>query len=575
MKRDVGLDSMYGVRFLLPYLKDHSRGAIVIAISMILVAVTSALSAYMFKYILNDIFIAKDEWMLIVLPIVVILLFLTRGVSRFTSSYMTAKVGVSVANRLRSDMFGRLIDAHYRYRGSLTTGDTNSIVIQTALNIQNIISKSIPQLIISLLTVVSLIILILYTDVRLALYAVSIGILMILPVKLLSKGVKRHASHSEDTISKLSNSLNEALTNLELIKVYSREGEMKSLFDFSLDNYREHQLKLAKYQLLSSPFMEFFVASAISVVVYVGGGFVIDGSMSAGDFFAFMVALMMLYAPIKNLTQNYSTLFALNSYIQRVEQILDIPLESADGGDSIVEIESIRFDRVSYRIGDTDILQDITIDIKKGDRVAIVGRSGAGKSSLISLLCGLADPTGGEIVINSKPMEQISIDSIRQSISYVNQSAGVFNSSIKENIIYGREMDEVRYSRVIVDARCDFIDLLDGGDSYIVGEGGSRLSGGQRQRVAMARAMYRDGSLFILDEATSGLDTNTEVKIQQALERILSEHTSIIIAHRLSTIQQCNRVVVLESGRIVAYGSYDEVSSTDEFRINFGMKSDI
>jgi len=566
---------MYGVKFLLPYLKEHQRGAITIAISMILVAVTSALSAYMFKYILNDIFIAKDEWMLMILPIVVVVLFLTRGISRFTSSYMTSKVGVSVANRLRSDMFGRLIDAHYGYRGLLTTGDTNSIVIQTALNIQNIISKSIPQLIISLLTVVSLIILILYTDVRLALYAVSIGMLMILPVKLLSKGVKRYASYSEDTISNLSNSLNEALTNLELIKVYSREREMKSLFDSSLDSYRGHQLKLAKYQLLSSPFMEFFVASAISIVIYVGGGFVIDGSMSAGDFFAFMVALMMLYAPIKNLTQNYSTLFALNSYIQRVEQILDIPLENADGGDSIVEIDSISFDRVSYKIGDTDILQDITMDIKKGDRVAIVGRSGAGKSSLISLLCGLAEPTGGEIVINSKAMEQISIDSIRQSISYVNQSAGVFNSSIRENIIYGREMDEVRYSRVVVDARCDFIDSLDGGDSYIVGEGGSRLSGGQRQRVAMARAMYRDGSLFILDEATSGLDTNTEVKIQQALERILSEHTSIIIAHRLSTIQQCNRVVVLESGRIVAYGSYDEVSSTEEFRTNFGMKSDI
>ena len=569
MKRDTGLDSMYGVKFLLPYLKEHQRGAITIAISMVLVAVTSALSAYIFKYILNDIFISKDKQMLIILPIVVILLFLTRGISRFVSSYMTAKLGINIANKLRSKMYDRLLNGHYSARNVYTSGDINSIVIQSVLNIQNVLSKSIPQLIISSLTVTALIVLILYTDMRLALYAVGVGMLMIIPVKILSKRVKRHATHSEETISSISNTLNESLNSFELIKVYGREEEMLSRFDSSLDRYEHHQLRLAKYQLLSSPFMEFFIASAISIVIYVGGGFVVDGSMSAGDFFAFMVALMMLYAPIKNLTQNYSTLFTLNSYVERVEQVLAIPQEDNSAGEAIDNIENIGFDEVSYSIEDTTILHDISMDIQKGDSVAIVGRSGAGKSTLISLLTRLAQPTSGDIYINNQPIDSLSVDDIRESISYVNQSAGVFNSSIQDNILYGREMDKKRYNQVLQDAQCSFITLFDGGDSYIVGENGNKLSGGQRQRVAMARAMYRGSSLFILDEATSALDANTEVKIQQALERILSEHTSIIIAHRLSTIQQCNKVIVLEEGRVVASGSYDEISYSDAFKRNF------
>jgi subfamily B ATP-binding cassette protein MsbA len=404
---------------------------------------------------------------------------------------------------------------------------------------------------------------------RLALYAVGVGMLMIIPVKILSKRVKRHATHSEETISSISNTLNESLNSFELIKVYGREEEMLSRFDSSLDRYEHHQLRLAKYQLLSSPFMEFFIASAISIVIYVGGGFVVDDSMSAGDFFAFMVALMMLYAPIKNLTQNYSTLFTLNSYVERVEQVLAIPQEDNSVGEAIDNIENIGFDEVSYSIEDTTILHNISMDIQKEDSVAIVGRSGSGKSTLISLLTRLAQPTSGDIYINNQPIDSLSVDDIRESISYVNQSAGVFNSSIQDNILYGREMDKKRYNQVLQDAQCSFITLFDGGDSYIVGENGNRLSGGQRQRVAMARAMYRGSSLFILDEATSALDANTEVKIQQALERILSEHTSIIIAHRLSTIQQCNKVIVLEKGRVVASGSYDEISCSDAFKRNF------
>jgi subfamily B ATP-binding cassette protein MsbA len=537
---------------------------------MALVAITSALSAYIFKYILNDIFVSKDSHALIILPLVVIGLFMIRGVARFLSAYLSTKIGISVANRLREVMFERLINAQYAQMQKITPGDINTLTIQTALNIQNIIAKTLPQLIISALTVMALLVMILYTDWRLSAYAIMVGVLMVIPVKLLGKGVKKHTSNSESMVSELSNRVNESFNHFDLVKVYNKESHEKDLFDRFLSRYEKFQMKLAKYQLLSSPFMEFFIALAIAVVIYVGGHYVIDGSMTAGDFFAFMVALMMLYAPIKNLTQNYVVLYMLNGYVERVEQVLQLPLEqSPQHGSTINQIEKITFEGVSYQIGDTEILHDISLEIEAGDSVAIVGKSGAGKSSLISLLFGLGKASSGRIAINDKALEDYAPAQWRKEISYVNQNAGIFNATIRENILYGENYDKHRYQEAVAEAQCDFITQMPKQDQEMAGIFGNRLSGGQRQRIALARAIYRQGSLFVLDEATSALDANTESLIRQSLEKVIQSRTSIIIAHRLSTIEKCNKVIVLEAGNVVAQGSYAVVSQDEAFRRNF------
>lgn len=568
------MDVWRGIRFLTPYLLKYKKLFIVIFVAMTLVAATSALTAYIFKHILNDIFIAKDELMLAVLPLIVIALFMTRGISRFISSYLTSKIGVSVANELRDTVFSHLGKAEFSSVRNITTGDINAILIQTVLNIQNTVAKTIPQLIISSLTILALIIVIVYADWRLSIFAVAVGALMIIPVRLLGKGVKRHTDSSEDMVSQMSNRINETFNNFDLVKVYNREDHERLLFSNFLQRYKNYQIKLAKYQLLASPFMEFFIAVSIAIVIYAGGHFVIDGSMSAGDFFAFMVALMMLYAPIKNLTQNYMALFALNGYVERIEKVLDLPLESSRGkSEELDRIDNIVFDEVNYSIDDTQILSDISFEIEDGDRVAIVGKSGAGKSSIISLLFGFGKYSKGVIRINGIDQNEYSLHAIRQQISYVNQNAGVFNISLQDNILYGETMDTKRYKEAVHRAECGFIYDSIGGDQELAGEFGNSLSGGQRQRIALARAIYKNGSLFILDEATSALDTNTESMIQESLEQVMSEKTSIVIAHRLTTIATCNKVLVLEQGRVVAYGRYDEVSRSEAFRRNFGMAS--
>jgi subfamily B ATP-binding cassette protein MsbA len=563
--------SLEGLRFLYPYLSRYKKQFVIVFVAMALVAATSALSAYIFKYILNDIFISRDEKMLVLLPLMVISIFTVRGIARFTNTYMMTKIGVSVANSMRQLMFSHLVDAEFSASQQVTTGDINAAIIQTALNIQNIITSTLPQLIVSAMTVVALTVVVLYTNLELALYAVVIGLLMVIPVKILSKGVKRHTVNSENMVIELSNRSNETFNNLDLVKIYNTEAAEKRSFERFLDRYAQFQAKLAKYRLLSSPFMEFFLAIAISAVIYLGGHYVIDGEMTVGDFFAFILALMMLYAPIKTLTQNYVSLYMLSSYIQRVKAILRLPLERYEG-EPLEKIQRIVFDRVGYTIGEHTILKDISFEIEEGDRIAIVGKSGAGKSSLISLLFGLGHVSSGEIRINTKPLEQYSRDAFRQQISYVNQNAGIFNTSLQENILYGDTLDKQRYEQAKTEAQCDFMDQMPEGDQTVAGEFGNRLSGGQRQRIALARAIYRQGSLFVLDEATSALDANTESLIQESLENVMQERTSIIIAHRLATIEKCNKVIVIEAGRIVAYGQYDEVSQSEAFRRNFMME---
>jgi len=543
-------------------------------IAMALVAATSALTAYIFKPILNEIFISKNERMLTLLPLMVIALFVTRGIARFVSTYLTSKIGVSLANTLRKEMFARLIDAEYAAKQKITTGDINAVVIQTVLNMHTLVARVIPQLLTGILTMLALIVMILYTDWRLSLYAITVAALIVIPVKLLAKGVKRHTKNAEEMITKLSNRLNESFNHFELVKVYHAEAHEKALFNHFLEAYEKFQVKLSKYYLLSSPFMELFVALAISIVIYIGGHYVIDGSMTAGDFFAFLVALMMLYAPVKGVTQNYTALFMLNGYVERVEKILQLPIEKGRSGiEKLERIQRIQFDGVGYMIGEDTILKDISFTIHEGDNVAIVGKSGAGKSSIISLLFGLAKVSEGAVRINEMLASPETAESYRDQISYVNQAAGVFNMTVKENITYGSEYDEAQYLMAKQGAQCDFIDQMPLGDESSVGEFGNRLSGGQRQRVALARALYRDGSLFVLDEATSALDINTERMIQESLDLLMQEKTSIIIAHRLSTIEKCNKVIVLEAGRIVASGSYDEVSQSEAFRRNFMIEN--
>ncbi len=539
---------------------------------MIGVAISSALTAYIMKPILNNLFIEKSESMLYLIPIFIIALFLARGVFRFLSAYLSERIAIDITQNIRAKLYSRVLNSRIDAIEHKTLGDINTRIIETVLNLHQIIAKTIPSYLISLFTIFALLGTIIYLNWRLSLFAIVFAVIVIFPVKILGKRVKRHVHRAEGHVSELNERINETFNHIDIVKVYNQTKREEKRFLGYLEDYKRALLKLVKYQELTSPLMEFFVSLSVASVVFFGGYEVIHNRMSVGDFFAFLTALMMLYAPIKVTTRNSLMLNMLDSYIERVENILHLRQEDSSKADITEPIREIAFRDVDLTIGTKPILRQLNFAIEQGKTVAIVGKTGAGKSSLLSLLFGFRSPTNGVIEINTKPLESYTINSIREQISYVNQASGIFNVSVKENILYGLEYDEERYKKAVTTAHCEFIETLPQKDDFIVGENGKRLSGGQRQRVALARALYKDAPIFVLDEATSALDNNTEAMIQESIASIMKNKTVLIIAHRLKSIEQADSVIVLENGAIAAMGSYEEVSKTAAFRKNFALE---
>ena len=562
----------HGVKFLAPYFKRHKSTIIFAVVAMIGVAVTSALTAYIMKPLLNNLFIEKNSHMLYMMPLIIIAIFSARGLFRFFSAYLSEKVGVEITQNIRAKLYDRVLNSKMDSIEHKTLGDINTRVIETVLNLHQIISKTIPTYIISLFTLIALVGTILYLNWRLSLFAVLFALIVIVPVKILGKRVKRHVHNAEGFVTELNERINETFTHLDIVKVYNQVDSEKVKFSNYLQDYKRSLLKLVKYQELTSPLMEFFVSLSVASVVFFGGWEVIHNKMSVGDFFAFLTALMMLYAPIKVITRNSLIINMLDSYIQRVESILELEQEEPKELKVSSSIQTIEFKDTTLNIGQKSILSNLNFTINKGDIVAIVGKTGAGKSSILTLLFGFRAPSSGKILIDNQDIKSLDIGSLRDNISYVNQASGIFNMSIKDNILYGLEYDQERYKNAIESSHCEFIEHLPQKDDFIVGENGKKLSGGQRQRLALARAIYKNADLFILDEATSALDANTEALIQDSLNKIMHSKTTLIIAHRLQTIMQANKVLVLSKGKIVASGSYEEVSKTKAFKNNFALE---
>ena len=561
----------YGVKFLMHYMKLHKVKIILAFLSMIMVAMSSALGAYMMKPILNNIFVEKDSEMLVLIPLGIIVLFVTRGIFRFFSIYLATSVGVEVTKTIRSEMFGKASNAEFSTIQQMTVGDLNAHIIQTVLRMRNIIAKTIPSYLVSIMTIIALVGMILYLNWQLSLFAIVFASVIIYPVRYLGKKVKNHVLNAEKMITGLTDNINETFNHIDLVKVYNARQREQDRFDTVLEEHTKFQLKLSKYQEATSPVMELFVSLAIASVVYFGGKQVIESGMTVGDFFAFLTALMMLYAPIKVVTKNALVLSILDTYVQRVETILELKQERSSFDTLDSSIQSIEFQDVSLEIGDKTILKNISFKMNEGESFAFVGKTGAGKSSILSLLFGFREPSSGKILINGKDIASLSPDSIREHISYVNQNAGAFNVSIKENILYGLAYDADAYDKAIAQSHCEFIEDFSEKDAYVVGENAKQLSGGQRQRMALARALYKDASLFVLDEATSALDTHTEGMIQESLSQIMKQKTTIIVAHRLSTIQHSDKILVMSAGEIVEFGTYDAVVDTEAFKKNFGL----
>ena len=556
------------ILYFIPYLKNYKKELIFAFIGMISVAIASAGSAHLMKPTLDQVFIDKDAKMLTIIPIAIILLFTLKAIGNFMQGYFMVFVGEDIVRQIRDKMVLHLMYQDMGFLYGMRSGELISRVTSDVNRLRNFISSVMPKLFTNIITVVVLTGYVLYMNFHLAIYFFFIIPLLAIPISILSKKMKRYSHRSQESNSDMTARLSEIFNNIEVIKSNNSQ-------EYEIDRFKRDSLKVFKFlmkqnkvSMLASPAAEVIGSLALALVIYLGGKEVLEGVMSVGEFFAFMAALAMMYGPVKVLSRIHTKIQDAVAAFERIDSLLKREIATKEGRVIADKIERVEYRDVSLKYGDRYALKNISLEAIKGRVYALVGDSGAGKSSFTSLLVRFYDPDSGEILINSKPIEDYTLSSLLGEIAFVTQRIFIFNDTVAQNVAYNLEFDQERVIEALKRAHAwEFVSRLPQGIHTPLDEFGANLSGGQRQRIALARALYKKPSVLILDEATSALDNKSEQAIQKALNEIKKDLITFVVAHRLSTIEDADTIFVFKNGEIVDRGRYDELlKSSSEFR---------
>jgi len=532
---------------------------------MIVVAGCTAFAAYLVQPALDKIFIEKNQQALKTIPILVIAVFAIKGLFRVIQTYEMEYCAMKVLETLRNQLCSKIL----RLPISFFEENRVGMLMSRIINDVNLIKNSVPQivsLIKELFTIVGLTFVAFYRDPYLATWALVVLPLAVYPIVYFGRKLRKLGRKNQEKIADISNILQEIFSGIKVVKAFAMEK--KETDDFKIQNRKliKIALKSIFYNSLSSPVMEFIGSLGIGLVIWYGGTQVIAGHSTPGTFFSFLTAVMMLYEPIKRLNKSNMVLQRAIAGAERVFEVLDskeISVEDEGKIELKPPFKKLKFIDVFFKYPNSSefALKNINLEINPGEKLAIVGPSGAGKTTLINLIPRFYDPLKGKIILNDRTLEEYTLSSLRRFIGIVSQETILFNASIKDNITYGiYDVDENEIIRVAKIAYAhEFISSLPNGYDTIVGERGVRLSGGEKQRITIARALLKNPPLLILDEATSALDTESERIVQNALDNLMKNRTSIIIAHRLSTILSADRIVVMNKGEIIDIGPHRDL----------------
>jgi len=545
----------------LPYLLGYKRQFAFAILGMIAVAIGTASSAHLIKHVLDDVFINKDKEMLILMPFLLIGVFSLKGIGQYIQTYYMSYMGLNVVKRLRNNLVKYLSYQDMSFFQTMHTGEILSRITNDITRIQVTVTSIIPYLMRESLTIVALTSYVIYMSPKLSFYFLIIMPLAIYPLSRLAKKMKKYSKLSQESTSSMTSRIAEIFSNIEVIKSNSTQELEAKKFEAENQNVFKYLLKQVKVNALSSPIMEILGSVAIGVVIYIGGMEVIEGRMSVGSFFAFATALFMLYTPIKKISKHYNQAQDAVVANERMFELLNMNATIVSGEKELNQtIERVEFKEISLHYAETMALNNISTLIKRGESIALVGDSGAGKSSFVNLLVRFYDPSQGEILINGKDNKTLTLDSLHNKIAYVTQRIYIFNATIAQNVSYGQEMNEQRVIEALEKAHAmEFVTKLKNGTKTMLSENGNNLSGGQRQRIALARALYKKPDILILDEATSALDNKSEILIQEALEKLKDEMITITVAHRLSTIENADTILVFKEGEIICRDTHQNL----------------
>jgi subfamily B ATP-binding cassette protein MsbA len=547
--------------YVRPYLWTHFFAAMV---CMVLFSATSGAMPFLVRFIFDDVFTRKDEWMLNVVPLAIIATFAVRGLLGFASSYLTEYVTHRIVNDLRRAMNDHIQDLSLEFFNRNPTGTILSRVANDVYVIGNALTDTVASALRDSLSLVVLIGVAFYHDWLLSLVAFVAFPASVLPIVRLSKKLRRFSRKRQVTLGRLTTLLQETVQGNRVVKAFGMEEYEKRRFAVESEGLFRLAMKVERIRAFTTPMLEVLAAFGIAGVVWYGGHSVVSGQRTQGAFLAFLTALFLLYDPFKKLGRANTILQQGLGAAERVFEVLDTQpavgerpnarrLEGVRDGIELVD--------VGFRYAEEPVLQDVDLFIRRGEVVALVGPSGAGKSTLADLTLRFYDVTAGAIRIDGTDIRDFTLESLRSQIGLVTQHTFLFNDTVRNNIAYGsldQGMDAIVAAAQAAYAH-DFIMELPQGYDTMIGELGLRLSGGQRQRIAIARALLKNAPILVLDEATSALDNESERLVQQALETLMRGRTTLVIAHRLSTIRSADRIVVLVRGRVVEQGTHDEL----------------
>jgi len=566
------------IRVYKSYVKRYLNKIFLALFFSLVIAGSTAAVAWLLDPAIKEIFVEKNNEFMLLIPMAIILVFTIKGTSLYIVRTLMIKVGASIEKEVQHDLTKAIIDADTQVLEKKHSGKYIGHLLFDAALIIQLVSTTILNLLKDSLTLIALLSLMFYQNWKLSLFAIIMIPLASITAKSLGKRARKITTQVQEKVGIITTYFSEILKNSKIIKTYQKEPFEYARADKFLEEAKEKGQKMGIILVRATPIMEILTGFMIAGLIYCAAIMVGNGSLEINNFFSFLAAMMLSYQPVRSLaTLNIGIQQGLSG-ARRVFAVIDEERkinENINAKDLVIDNATIEYKNVSFGYdANKEILKSINLKIDGGDIVALVGHSGAGKTTIMNLIPRFYNASSGDILINNQSIYKVSLFSLRKNISLVSQDITLFDDTILSNIAYAdskaskeKILEACKFSAVH-----DFVERLPKKYDTLIGENGIRLSGGEKQRISIARAILKNASIILLDEATSSLDAETEHKIQEAIMYLTKNKTTIIIAHRLSTVLRANKIFIVDQGDVVAEGNHDYLLKNSKIYKNFYNK---
>ena len=547
------------------------------AIFSVIVAVSTSATAWLLDPAIEKIFINKDQALIILIPLAIIIAFSAKGISLYFAKLIMINVSEEVKKMLQIDMLKSFIKADTEIIDNKHTGNYISNLNFDVQQITRLLSEAYLSIFKDGLTLIGLLFVMFFQNWKLSMIAIIMIPLASITAKILGKRMGKVTTQAQEKSGDLNRYLIDLFKNHKIIKIFQRENFEESRSEKFVNDLKEKSAKISAVYIRSTPIMEILTGIMIATLIFYAGKLIISEELAINNFFSFLAAMMLAYQPVKTLTKVNVAISQGFAAAERILPIIDTQneIDLNEKGDELnIKEGNIVLDKIDFTYKsnpENKVLQNISLKFAGGKMSALVGHSGSGKSTLLNMIPRIYLPSSGNIYFDNQEISKLNLESLRNQISIVDQNTTLFDDTVFNNIKYAKpnakQQDILEAAKLSMSD--EFINNLENGYETMIGENGVKLSGGEKQRLSIARAFLKNSKIILLDEATSSLDSETEEKIQKALDKLTTNKTTIVIAHRLSTILNADNIFVVDNGKIIDSGKHEKLFEKSKIYKNF------